>query len=183
MKIPKIDITDGFLRIREYSPKEAATLSAVIQNNRNSLNHTFPITVSRTATPVEAAKYITDKIREREQGVIALCGIFTSDDALIGQFNFTKFDWSVPKCEAGYFIDSSLNRKGYATAASKLAVDWAFSQLKMEKITFRIWPENHASLAVARKVGAREIGLAKNDFRSADGLLYDALLFEVLRTK
>jgi ribosomal-protein-alanine N-acetyltransferase len=183
MQIPKIDITNGFLRIREYSPKNAATLSSVIQNNRNSLNHTFPITVSRTGTPAEAAKYISDKIREREQGVIALCGIFSTEDTLIGQFNFTKFDWSVPKCEAGYFIDGSLNGKGYATAATILAIDWAFSELKMEKITFRIWPENHASLAVARKVGAREIGVAKNDFRSADGLLYDALLFEILRNK
>lgn len=181
MKIPKIDITDGFLRVREYNRKDAESLSLLIIENRPELNHTFPLTVKRTATASEAADYISDKIKEREQGVNAFCGIFLSDGTLIGQFNFTKFDWNVPKCEVGYFITKSLNGKGFATDAARLCATWAFNELGIEKITLRIWPENLASIAVARKLGAREVGLAINDFRSADGKLYDALIFELLK--
>lgn len=181
MKIPKIDITDGFLRVREYNRKDAESLSLLITENRSELNHTFPLTVKRTATASEAADYIGDKIKEREQGVNAFCGIFLHDGTLIGQFNFTKFDWNVPKCEAGYFINKSLNGKGFATAATRLCVDWAFNEISIEKITLRIWPQNHASIAVARKLGAREAGLALNDFRSADGKLYDSMIFELLK--
>lgn len=181
MKIPKINITDGFLRIREYVKKDAESLSQLISENKSGLIHTFPLTVKRTSTPKEAAEYISDKIREREQDVNAFCGIFLNDDTLIGQFNFTKFDWSVPKCEVGYFITKSLNGKGFATDATRLCTMWAFNELGIEKITLRIWPENLASIAVARKLGAREVGLAINDFRSADGKLYDALIFELLK--
>ncbi|MCK6640859.1 MAG: GNAT family N-acetyltransferase [Bacteroidia bacterium] len=181
MKIPKIDITDGFLRVREYNRKDAESLSHLITENRSELNHTFPLTVKRTATASEAADYIGDKIREREQGVNAFCGIFLNDGTLIGQFNFTKFDWNVPKCEAGYFINKALNGKGFATAATRLCMHWAFNEIGIEKITLRIWPQNHASIAVARKLGAREVGLAHNDFRSADGKLYDSMIFELLK--
>ncbi len=181
MKIPKIDITDGFLRVREYSKKDAESLSRVISENKAGLIHTFPLTVKRTATASEAADYIGDKVKDREQGVNAFCGIFLNDDTLIGQFNFTKFDWNVPKCEVGYFITKTLNGKGFATDATRLCATWAFNELGIEKITLRIWPENLASIAVARKLGAREVGLAVNDFRSADGKLYDALIFELLK--
>jgi len=81
----------------------------------------------------------------------------------------------------GYLIDQSHAGNGYATEAAQMLVKWAFQVLKMEKITLRIWPENHASIAVAKKLGAREAGLALRDFRTTDDRVLDCAWYEVYR--
>lgn len=81
----------------------------------------------------------------------------------------------------GYFIDSEFAGKGIATDVALLMSKWGFEKLKLEKITLRIWPQNHASIKVAQKLGAREVGLAKCDFRSLDGKVMDCLYYELYK--
>lgn len=157
-------------------------LHRMMKENRKDLLHTFPKSVEGTTTVIRTRKYILEKQSERRDGLILVCGIFSpGDDELIGHILFTKFDWSVPKCDMGYFISSGFTGKGLATKAASAFAKWGFSTLKLEKITMRIWPENHASIAVAKKLGAREAGLAKRDFRSFDGKVLDCVYYELYR--
>jgi len=157
-------------------------LHRMMKENRKDLLHTFPKSVEGTTTVMRTRKYILEKQSERNSGLILVCGIFTAeDDQLIGHILFTKFDWSVPKCDMGYFISSPHAGKGLATKAASAFAKWGFSVLKLEKITMRIWPENKASIAVAKKLGAREAGLAKRDFRSHDGMIMDCVYYELYR--
>lgn len=161
---------------------DAHPLHRMMKENSEQLLHTFPLTAQGTATIIRTRKYILQKQSDRKAGSMLVCGIYsTATEELIGHVLFTKFDWTVPKCDMGYFIRKGQTGKGLATKAARLFAAWGFSTLKLEKITMRIWPENVASLAVARKLGAREAGLAKRDFRSLDGRLLDCALFELYR--
>ena len=154
----------------------------MMKSNREQLLHTFPQSLAATSSVLKAKRYITSKNAERKAGVFLICGIFRKEDEqLIGHLLFTKFDWSVPKCDMGYLIDQSQAGKGYATESAEMLMQWAFQVLKMEKITLRIWPDNHASIAVARKLGAREAGLALRDFKTTDGRVLDCVWYEVYR--
>ncbi len=182
MKIPAPQIQNKTLLIRPYGLKDAATLYKMLQANKDSLLHTFPLTLSGTSTLAKTRKYVLEKQGDRKAGTLLICGVFRMpEEHLIGHVVLTKFDWSVPKCDMGYFIEKTETGKGYATETAKMIAGWAFETLKLEKITMRIWPENHASIAIAKKLSAREAGLAKRDFRSFDGRVLDCVYYELYR--
>ena len=51
-----------------------------------------------------------------------------------------------------------LRGRGYAVEAARAAIDWVFSTFEIEEIIHCISPENIASQAVGRKLGARIAG-------------------------
>jgi RimJ/RimL family protein N-acetyltransferase len=182
VKIPVPILETDHLLIRQYGLKDAAALHRMMKANRDQLLHTFPQSVRGTFTLMKTRQYVLEKQGDRRAGNILVCGVFLrEEEKLIGHVLFTKFDWTVPKCDAGYFIDAGYSGKGYATEAARALVKWGFTELKLEKITMRIWPENESSIAVAKKLGAVKIGLAKRDFRSYDGKVMDCVYYEIYR--
>jgi RimJ/RimL family protein N-acetyltransferase len=178
--VPIIE-TERFV-IRPYAMSDTHPLHRMMKENKNDLLHTFPLSVSGTATVMRTRKYILAKQAERKSGLMLVCGVFdAATENLFGHVLFTKFDWTVPKCDMGYFIEKSRTGKGIGTEVAKRFSEWGFRTLKLEKITMRIWPENHASVAVAKKLKAREIGIAKRDFRSHDGKVMDCAIYELYR--
>lgn len=154
----------------------------MMKANRNDLLHTFPQSVRGTFTLMKTRQYVLEKQGDRRAGNLLVCGVFEQPaEKLVGHVLFTKFDWSVPKCDLGYFIDAQSCGHGYATEAAGMLAKWGFEKLKLEKITMRIWPQNHASIKVAEKLGAREAGLAKRDFRSYDGKVMDCVYYELYK--
>jgi RimJ/RimL family protein N-acetyltransferase len=182
VKIPVPLIETDLFTIRSYAMSDTHPLHRMMKENRNDLLNTFPKSLEGTTTTIRTRKFILQKQSERREGLSVVCGIYTrQDDVLFGHILFTKFDWSVPKCEMGYFISPKYAGKGIATKAATAFSHWGFSNLKLEKITMRIWPGNKASIAVAEKLGAREAGLAKRDFRSYDGKVMDCVYYELYK--
>jgi RimJ/RimL family protein N-acetyltransferase len=63
-----------------------------------------------------------------------------------------------PGPEVGWAIVRDCWGRGYATEGSAAAIDWAFDHLGWDRVIHTISPENTSSLAVARKLGARNLG-------------------------
>lgn len=66
-----------------------------------------------------------------------------------------------PGTEVGWALDRSAQGKGYATEAGLAAVDWAFENLGWTTVIHSIHPENIASQALARRLGASNSGPGK----------------------
>ena len=181
MNIPLPVIETDQFTIRAYAMGDVHPLHKMMKENAGDLNHTFPLSVAGTATLMKTRKYVLQKQAERKSGTILVCGVFSPQEQLIGHVLFTKFDWTVPKCDMGYFIVKKYTGKGLGTAVANAFSQWGFEKLKLEKITMRIWPGNKASIAVAKKLKAREAGIAKRDFRSLDGNLMDCVYYELYR--
>lgn len=157
-------------------------LHRMMKENKGDLLHTFPLSVQGTATVMRTRKFILAKQAERKSGLILVCGVFDpSTERLFGHVLFTKFDWTVPKCDMGYFIEKSRTGKGLGTKVAKAFSEWGFAKLKLEKITMRIWPDNKASIAIAKKMKATEVGIARRDFRSLSQELLDCVYYELYR--
>lgn len=179
MNIPAPLLESDDLLIRPYAMGDANALHRMMKENQPDLLHTFPQSVAGTTTLMRTRKYILQKQGERKAGLVLVCGVFTPEGELIGHVLFTKFDWTVPKCDMGYFIAKPHTGKGLATKTAQRFAGWGFSKLKLEKITMRIWPGNAASIAVAKKLRAREVGLAKRDFCTYDGKVMDCIYYEL----
>lgn len=66
-----------------------------------------------------------------------------------------------PGTEVGWGLDRSAQGKGYATEAGLAAVDWAFNSLGWTTVIHSIHPDNIASQALARRLGASNSGPGK----------------------
>ncbi len=63
-----------------------------------------------------------------------------------------------PGNEVGWGLTEEAEGKGYATEAAAATMDWAFEHLGWEDIIHTIGPDNLASQAVARRLGAANRG-------------------------
>lgn len=58
----------------------------------------------------------------------------------------------------GYWIGAMHTRRGYATEGVRLALRYAFTDLRLHRVEANIKLDNVASLALARRIGFREEG-------------------------
>ena len=66
-----------------------------------------------------------------------------------------------PGTEVGWGIMPDYWNQGYATEAAIASIDWAFDELGWTDIIHTIHPDNAASIAVAKKLGATSRGPGK----------------------
>jgi RimJ/RimL family protein N-acetyltransferase len=71
--------------------------------------------------------------------------------------------------ELGYTVFSRYRRHGLATEAAQAMMDWASMQAPVQRFRVSIAPDNEASLAMAAKMGFKQVGEQIDD---VDGLEY-----------
>lgn len=86
---------------------------------------------------------------------------------------------ALQSCAMGYWIRRDRLRRGHATRAARLGVDFAFDVLRLHRVQAETLPENTASQEVLRRAGLVEFGLAPQ-YLHIDGAWRDHLMFQVL---
>lgn len=64
----------------------------------------------------------------------------------------------VGRAEMGYTVFPPFRRQGYAMEAAKAMMEWARGRHGVTRFYLSISPENEASLAIAAKLGFRQVG-------------------------
>lgn len=86
-------------------------------------------------------------------------------DEFIGEVGLTLASRSHRQCEIGYVFDPAFSGQGFATEAARAMVDLAFTLLHAHRISARMDARNHASAAVAGRLGmSQEAHLIDNEF-------------------
>ena len=88
---------------------------------------------------------------------------------LVASTGLHRMDWSVPKFEIGYWIDSRYSGNGYMMEAVQGIADFAFRELKARRVEIRCDSKNVKSRNVAERAGFKLETILKNDDLSADG--------------
>jgi RimJ/RimL family protein N-acetyltransferase len=105
-----------------------------------------------------------------------------SDDRLIGMVEL-DVDWSNQAAWLGIGIgDADYRGKGYGTEAMRLALNYAFYELNLYRVSLSVFSYNPRAIHVYEKVGFKHEGRLRSAmFR--DGQRHDILLMGVLRTE
>ena len=93
------------------------------------------------------------------------------DDRLIGNVEVRLEEPG--RVNLSYTVFPAWRRSGVATTAARLALTHAHDALGARRATMKVLPWNTASLAVARRLGAREVGTAPADHPGAHYVLFD----------
>lgn len=96
----------------------------------------------------------------------------------IGSVYFRDINYDKGEAEYGIFIGEDSKRGlGYGTITANLALDYAFSELKLNRIILRVYADNLSAIRSYQAVGFREISYEKNAVNK-DGIVRDLIFME-----
>jgi ribosomal-protein-alanine N-acetyltransferase len=93
------------------------------------------------------------------------------ENSLVGTVGFV-IEQQHQRAELGYWFGVRFWGNGYCTEAARVAVDYALSNLKLNKITARVYSSNPASSRVLSKLGFTLEGVLKENTIS-NGIVLD----------
>jgi RimJ/RimL family protein N-acetyltransferase len=102
-----------------------------------------------------------------------------SSNVYVGGSGLHSFDWSVPKCETGYWLRTGYTGQGLATEAIAAITAFAFSALGMRRVEALPDDENLASCRVCERTGYKLEGVLRHERAEPSGKLRNTRLYAV----
>lgn len=169
---------DDEIEIRPYILEDAEELSAIVRANCEHLQTFLQWAVPEYSTE-SAKEFIEQSQKASAEKKREGFGIFCSDK-LIGSIGFNKFDWDGRKTEIGYWIAKDYSGKGIITRVCKTLINYAFYELKMNRVEIRCATENIRSSAIPERLGFKLEGVLRQAlWRHAK--LYDEAIYGLLK--
>jgi ribosomal-protein-alanine N-acetyltransferase len=114
-----------------------------------------------TYPPADAASYRRLLERNRADNFYALLARRAEDDAIVGLFEFSEVvRGSFQNAYLGYWVGGPYAGQGYMREGMRLALRFAFNELRLHRVEANIQPANKRSLALAEKSGFRREGFS-----------------------
>lgn len=93
-----------------------------------------------------------------------------------------RINWDIPQFEIGYWIDSRWSGKGYMVEAAKGITEFAFTELKANRVEIRCDSLNKKSRAIPEKLGFKLEGILESASVAVDeNGLRDMCVFAMTR--
>jgi len=162
------EFTTERLVIRIPKPGDGQAVFEAINESIEELKPWMPFAHSeQSAQDVEInirEAYI--KFLKRED--LRLLVFLKESGELVASTGLHRIDWSVPKFEIGYWINSRFSGKGFMTEAVSGITDFAFRELNAKRVEIRCDVKNKKSRAIPERLGYSLEGILKNDDWSVD---------------
>lgn len=128
-----------------------------------------------TLPPVKKDSAETEKIEQQDKKVVAF-SIEDLDGNYVGHIQYNDINERHGTFEIGFNIWNGYRKKGYAKAAAKLILEYAFSELRLNKCNADCIDCNAASIGLIKSLGFKQ----EADIREAifyNGMYHSRLIF------
>ena len=170
--------------VRRFRENDGEQLYDLLQDNRVYLEDAFPSTLNENSSKEKSEWYVRVRFAKWLLQEEYCFGVWDNDSAkLIGFIRLFRIDWHIPKSEVGFFIDRDFSSKGIMTEVLSVIIRFAFTQLKLEKISLRTAMDNYASQRLARKCGLRREGDLRSDFKKTSGEIIDVMVLGLTKAE
>jgi len=143
------------LELRPWNEADLASFAEISASSEVMRYYPEPLTSQQSR---ELADKIQNKIKENGWGFWAVELLATKQ--FIGFVGLNEPDYQLPvkPClEVGWRLGSEYWGKGYATEAAKKALEYAFTELKTDKVYSFASKINTKSIAVMQRIGMKDI--------------------------
>lgn len=164
-----------FRRLREG---EGSTFYKLFQHNYVRLKDYFWDLSEKVNSEAGCEFWVRDRLAAWLRHEAYFFGVWDKDSAqLIGFITLENIDWSIPRSEVQFFIDKDFAQQGIMTEVLNKLVEFAFDQLKMQKLAIRAAMEYYPPQRLARKCGFNREGDLRAEYRKPSGEMMDIMLF------
>ena len=175
---PPPSLKDARTLIRVPDMADFEQWAGLRAQSRDFLTPWEPIWPANDLTRTAFRSRIRQYWRDIDEDVAYPYFIYTADgERLVGALTLSNVRRGVAQTATlGYWIGAPYARQGYMTSAVRLICDFAFRHLGLHRVEAACLPHNQASVALLRKCGFAQEGLARGYLKIA-GEWRDHLLF------
>ncbi len=172
------DIGDG-LELRLLEERHAEEMFHLVDRNRDYLRQWLPW--------VDLVRYIEDEldfIRMSLQQFASGDGLgmgIWHQGSLAGGIGL-RINRANNKGEIGYWLSADQQGKGLATRACRVLVDYAFDELRLNRLEVHVQPQNSRSRAIPERLGFKQEGVMRQAARLYDRYI-DLVLYAMLASE
>ena len=180
--MPSLPIPEGLARddiaLRRLRARDAGPFAAAFREDPQ-----LGVLIGADEDPTEngVRRFIARQPGLRARGeFLGLAVTDASRRPFLGHVMLHTVAWRHKRGEVGYWLVPEARGRGIGKAAVSLVVEWAFEELRLERIEITTTPDNTAARALARSLGFEEDGvmIARNLER---GKRVDVVLLARLR--
>ena len=176
-----LELTTERLVIRSPSEGDARQLLEAVAESIDALKPWMSWADS-VPTPAEAQESCRKAEMAFRDGSDNRLHLFLRDSlTFVGGSGLHRIDWSVPKCEIGYWVRTSCSGKGYITEAVREITRFAIEDLAANRVEIRVGATNAKSRRVPQRLGFCLEGVLRNDARHVDGTLRDTCVYSMIK--
>ncbi len=150
---------DDDTELRLLENQHAEELFALTDQNREHLRKWLPwLDGNRSIADTRA--FITRSLIQYANNGGFPTGIWFKG-ALAGVIDYNTIDWSNRTARIGYWLGASFQGKGLMTKACRALIDYAFSELKLNRVEIRCATGNKRSRAIPERLGFTQEGTVR----------------------
>lgn len=165
--------------LRQLAVSDAAAMAEMLTRNRVDIGRVGWPKPAEFFTPEVQALEIERLLSEQERGARYLWTICVAGE-LAGDVSLSHVQRGpLQRANVGYLLDHRFRGRGVASAAVRLVVEQAFTQLGFHSLEAGTLPTNVPSQRVLAAAGFTQIGLARG-LLFTDGAWEDYLLYEII---
>lgn len=142
---------DASTRLRELTGGDAGALYALVDGNRKYLRQWLPWVDIQQGSQ-DSAGFIEGARHDNRAGVALTLGIEHQGD-IVGVIAFHEFDSDNRQTSMGFWISSSHQGKGIVSSSCERLIEYAFTDLGLNRVVMKIAEENIRSRRVAERLG------------------------------
>lgn len=101
---------------------------------------------------------------------------------LVGAVRYNDINWTNKSTSLGGWIDSSFEGKGLITRATRVLINYAFSELKLNRLEAHCHSGNSRSRAMAEKLGFTQEGVLRQS-ELHEGRFMDIVVYGLLASE
>ena len=145
--------------LRSFEERHADGLFSLTDQNREHLQEWLPW-LDNTKAAADTKSFIRKSLEQFADNNGFQAGIWVKGD-LAGVGGYHRIDWRNRVTSIGYWLGASYQGQGIMTAACQALVEYAFHELKLNRVEIQCAPENKKSRAIPERLGFKQEGILR----------------------
>ena len=150
---------DDVTGLRLLEEQHAEELFVLVDQNRKYLREWLPW-LDNNKSLRDTQEFIKTSLEQFANNNGFQVGIWFQGK-LAGVIGYHKIDWINRVTSIGYWVVASFQGRGLITKACRVLVDYAFNELKLNRVEIRCAVENRKSRAIPERLGFKEEGVIR----------------------
>jgi ribosomal-protein-serine acetyltransferase len=150
---------DNNIELRLFEPHHAEELNALIERNFDHIKK-WSAWLKDDRSIDNTHAFIKRNLKQFADGEGFAVGIWFEGE-MAGQIEFNYLDWKNRKTEIGCWLGEFFQGKGLATKSCGVMTDYAFNELKLNRVEMQCGVENTKSRKIPEKLGFQEEGIIR----------------------
>lgn len=142
---------DASTRLRALTSEDAGSLYALVDSNRKYLRQWLPW-VDMQQGPHDSGQFIERATKDNQAGVALILRIEHQGN-IVGVIGFHEFDNDNRQTSMGFWISSSHQGKGVVSSSCARLIEYAFTDLGLNRVVMKIAEGNVPSRRLAERIG------------------------------